>query len=339
MQSSNTSIEPRYDVVTLGETMIRLTPLAMQRLEMAHSVSMHVGGSESNTAVGLSRLGLKVVWLSRLTNNPLGRQIANAIQTHGVDTSHVCWTDHDRVGLYFLEEAKLPRGSRVIYDRRDSAMARMQPSDLPIDLLQPRVTRAFHTTGISLGLGKPCSDTVLHAMQTAKQSGLLVSFDVNYRMLLWDRDTALQLCESAMDLSDVIFIAIRDAKLFYAPNNDSIKPEELLMLLTKRFPRAVVVMTVGDQGAWAATKDFVQHHSAYKADPVERLGGGDAFSAGFLSKFVLNPDRSQSSLNACLQIGCAVAALKYTIPGDFPIVEKAEVQRLIASDQAQTIRR
>jgi 2-dehydro-3-deoxygluconokinase len=243
------------------------------------------------------------------------------------------------VGLYFLEEAKLPRGSRVIYDRRGSAMANMNHIDLPSSLFQPGAMRAFHTTGISLGLGTPCSETVMQAMRLAKQAGSLVSFDVNYRALLWDRETALELCETAMELADLIFLPIRDARLFYSPNNGSASPKELLKLLTQRFPDAVVVMTVGADGAWAATNELCIHQSAYQTDTVERLGGGDAFSAGFLSRFVPNPDRSQTVLRKCLQTGCAVAALKYTIPGDFPIVEKAEVERLISSEQSQSIHR
>ncbi len=107
----------RYDVITLGETMLRFTPPQLKRLEQTTGFDIEVGGTESNTAVGLARLGLNVAWLSRLTDNPLGRIIEQAIAKNGVDTSHIIWTDQDRVGLYFLEEGRIPRGSRVIYDR------------------------------------------------------------------------------------------------------------------------------------------------------------------------------------------------------------------------------
>ncbi len=93
-----------YDVLTLGETMLRFTPPARNRLEQTDHLQVHVGGSESNTAVGLARLGLKTAWLSRLPSTALGRMVSGELNKFGVDTSHVIWTDSDRVGLYFLEE-------------------------------------------------------------------------------------------------------------------------------------------------------------------------------------------------------------------------------------------
>ncbi len=126
-----------YDVITLGETMLRLSPPEPLRIEQASHYEMHVGGSESNVAVGLARLGLRVAWLSRLTDNALGHTIENAIRAYGVDTSHIVWTNEDRVGLYFYEPGGAPRSGKVIYDRAGSAASRIQPTDLPAQLLAP----------------------------------------------------------------------------------------------------------------------------------------------------------------------------------------------------------
>src|SRR4051812_14873032 len=123
-------MQNKFDVVTLGETMLRLTPPLMKRLEQATTLDIAIGGSEYNTSVGLARLGLKVSWISRLTSNGLGSLIANTLRGYGVDTSFVSWTDQDRIGLYFLEEGLAPRGSTVVYDRANSALSRMQPDDL-----------------------------------------------------------------------------------------------------------------------------------------------------------------------------------------------------------------
>jgi 2-dehydro-3-deoxygluconokinase len=174
-----------YDVVTLGETMLRFTPPALRRLEQTHDFELHVGGSESNTSVGLARLGLKVAWLSRLTDNALGHIVARTIASHGADTSQVVWTPEDRVGLYFLEEGKAPRGSQVIYDRKDSAVSKMQPSDLPIYLFTQGNAKLFHTTGITLALSESAKATATKALELAKNAGWRVSFDVNYRAKLW----------------------------------------------------------------------------------------------------------------------------------------------------------
>lgn len=170
-----------YDVVTLGETMLRLTPPNLRRLEQATTLDIEVGGTESNVAIGLSRLGLKVAWLSRLTDNPLGRLITSRITAHGVDTTHVCWTAADRVGVLFYEMGKAPRGSQVLYDRRYSAVSRMQAADLPQDLFCPDGARLLHTTGITLALGQALTDTAHHALRLAKAAGWMVSFDMNYR--------------------------------------------------------------------------------------------------------------------------------------------------------------
>src|SRR5438046_5507038 len=120
-----------YDVVTFGEAMIRLSPPNLRRLEQARSLDVQVGGAELNTAVAAARLGRSAAWVSRLTNNPLGRLIANKAREAGVSTDHVVWTDDDRVGLYFLEFGAAPRASSVLYDRKGSAIATLKPGVVP----------------------------------------------------------------------------------------------------------------------------------------------------------------------------------------------------------------
>src|SRR5271170_6974714 len=115
------------DVVTFGEAMIRLSPPNFRRLEQARSLDVQVGGAELNTAVGLARLGRRSAWVSRLTDNPLGRLIANQARAAGVSTEHVVWTNEDRVGLYFLEFGAAPRASSVLYDRKGAAIVGIKP--------------------------------------------------------------------------------------------------------------------------------------------------------------------------------------------------------------------
>src|SRR5437870_4859330 len=120
-----------FDVITFGEAMIRLSPPNFLRLEQARSLDLRVGGAELNTAVGLARLGHSAAWVSRLTNNPLGRLIANHGREAGVSTEHVVWTNDDRVGLYFLEFGAAPRASSVLYDRKNAAIAGIKPGMVP----------------------------------------------------------------------------------------------------------------------------------------------------------------------------------------------------------------
>ena len=312
-----------YDVVTLGETMLRFTPPALRRLEQTLEFELHVGGSESNTAVGLARLGFNVAWLSRLTDNALGHVIARTIASHGVDTSHVAWTPEDRVGLYFLEEGKAPRGSQVIYDRKDSAMAKMQPNDLPVDVFQQGNAKLFHTTGITLAISKSAKATATKALELAKNAGWRVSFDVNYRSKLWTPKEARTGCEAFMRQADILFIPLRDAKIIFELDEGS-SPESVLGFLAKRFPKAVIAMTMSAKGAMTFFSGNVYQQDAFKAEEVGRLGGGDAFSAGFLYGYLTFND-----VALALRWGAAVAALKYSITGDFPLIEKREAEALI----------
>jgi 2-dehydro-3-deoxygluconokinase len=315
-----------YDVVTFGETMIRLSPPSNERLEQATQMEVHVGGSESNTAVGLSRLGIKVAWVSRLTDNALGRMIAGTLKRYDVDTSHVVWTPEDRVGTYYFEAAPPPRGSRVIYDRRGSAMANIKPADFDQRIFETQAQGIFHTTGITLGISQSSAQTALHAARLAKQAAWKVSFDVNYRSGLWNAKEAIDVCDPLMQLADIIFLPIRDARLLF-DLDDSKDAEACARTVQSRYPHAVVVITLGKDGAIAVSDEHICHQSAFETQPVERLGGGDAFSAGFLARYVRD-----GSIEECLRYGCAVAALKYTIRGDWPLIEIAEVERLLSSN-------
>ncbi len=307
--------------------MLRLTPPHHQLLEQAAQLDVHIGGSESNTAVGLARLGLSVCWLSRLPANPIGRMIANEIGRYGVDTGHVVWTDAGRAGLYFLEDGLEPRGRQVLYDRADSATSHMQPADLPTDLFQPDSARLFHTTGIMPGISPSAADTARHAVQLAKQAGWQVSFDVNYRAKLWDTEAARNTCEPLMQAADIIFIAQVDAQRLYAVSDDA---EIALSQLTARFPQATLVMTLGAKGAAAssATGDNA-YQPVFPAATIGRVGGGDAFSAGFLFAHLHLPAHTPDRLALCLKYGAAAAALKYSIPGDMPLIDRQSVLRLV----------
>lgn len=319
----------RYDVVTLGETMLRLTPPHLQRLEQARHLDIEVGGTESNVAVGLARLGLKVLWLSRLTANPLGRLIVHTIAGQGVDTSRVVWTADDRVGLLFFEEGRPPRASQVIYDRRQSAISQMRPEELPADLFHPDGARLLHLTGITLALGPAVAATVQHALRLARSAGWLVSFDVNYRQQLWSPEAAVQACEAVARAADILFVPRGDACTLYGFDTGT-EADHLLHLLRKRYPQTTIVMTLGAEGALASEpQGRLLRQPAFPAQEIGRLGGGDAFAAGFLFRYLTVPE-TDNRLAQALQWGTALAALKYSMLGDMPLIDRHEVETLIA---------
>lgn len=312
----------RYDVLTFGESMLRLTPPGFLRIEQTQSFDIWVGGTESNTAVGLARLGMKVAWLSRLPRSPLGRYISNRIAQYGVDVSQVVWADDERLGIYFHEKAQDPRASEIIYDRRDSAISRMQPQDLPKGLFQAGVSQLFHVTGITLAISDTARDTAHEALRRAKAAGWRLSFDTNYRSKLWSGAGAAAGCDRAMSLADVIFCPLGDYQVMYGASG----ADDALEALAARYSNTLIVMTLGVDGALARNPagDTIRQ-PAILAGEVGRIGGGDAFAAGFLYAWLRQDDVAEA-----LKWGVAMSALKYTIPGDLPLVDREEVAALAA---------
>jgi 2-dehydro-3-deoxygluconokinase len=318
-----------YDVVTMGETMIRLTPPDHQRIEQAARFEAHIGGSESNTAVGLARLGLRTAWLSRLTENPLGRLIAGTLTRYGVDTSHVVWTRQDRVGTYYYEPEIAPRPAQVVYDRAGSAFAHMQPDDIPAELFVPDTARLLHITGITVAAGVGAA--AAHAVEGARAAGWRFSFDVNHRARLMDAATARAHYEPFAAAAHVLFIAEGDARAIYDIVDD---PAQVLDRLADLYPRALIVLTRGAYGAAARTPDgAIWTQDAFPSSGVDRLGRGDAFSAGFLYGYLHDMDAAR-----CLRWGAAMGALKFTIPGDLPLVDAAHVRALVEGNAASHFR-
>ncbi len=310
----------KYDVVTFGETMMRLTPPGFLRIEQTRAFDIWVGGTESNTAVGLARLGLKAAWLSRLPSSPLGRYISNRIQQYGVDVSHVIWASDERLGIYFHEKAQPPRASQIIYDRKDSAMSRMRPSDLPDGLFEAGVSRLFHVTGITLAISETAMAAVHEASRRAKAAGWLLGFDTNYRGKLWSGAEAAAGCDETMSMADIIFCPLSDFRVMYGDET----AEGALKYLAARYPNALVVMTLGKDGALAGTAAGENwQQPAILAGEVGRIGGGDAFAAGFLYAYLRFDD-----VALALKWAVAMSAHKYTIPGDLPLVDYDEVAAL-----------
>lgn len=319
-----------WDVITLGETMLRLTPPGFDRFEQSSSVEVHVGGSESNTAVGLARLGHRVCWLSRLTENPLGKLISNTIAAQGVDVSQVVWTQQDRVGTYYLERGQTPRNSEVFYDRADSAMSHMTVQDLPLEILACGRSKLFHTTGITLGISPSAATTAEAAARYAQQAGWQVSFDVNYRSRLWTPAAAAEACDRFIEFADLVLLPRRDAAKLFGVADSNV--QQICERLHIRWTGRTIVLTLGAEGAAAIdSAGNYYFQPAYPAIEVERLGGGDAFAAGFLSAQLHGWTMTES-----LRWGAAAAAIKYTLPGDLPLFDRAAVQSLARSSASKS---
>jgi 2-dehydro-3-deoxygluconokinase len=282
--------------------------------------------------VGLARLGHSVAWLSRLTNNAFGRKIAGSIARHGVDTQHIVWTDQDRIGVYYYEEGSPPRNNRVLYDRAGSSFSRFTAAEIPESLFVSGRSNYLHVTGISLGLGETTRQLIRQCMVAAKAADWKISLDVNYRAKLWTTTEAREVCEELFGLADVIFLPIRDAKLIWKVAYDSAELDQspgevsarVALTMSQYAPTSCIVMTLGQLGACACEQGSFAFSKTTAVPEIGRLGGGDAFSAGFLSGRLRG-----NTLEGALRWGNAAAQLKYSIPGDIPFFELSEVQAIV----------
>ena len=175
-----------------------------------------MGGGELNVAVGVARLGLTSAWVSRLPQNSLGRLAQNRARQAGVDTSHLVWTSdaESRMGLYFLEFGAAPRPSAVLYDRRNSAISAIRPGEVDWKRVMEGA-RWFHASGITPALSDSAAAVTREALQAAKQAGLTVSYDLNYRGKLWTPDKAQAVQEPLMEYVDVLITTEEDTNVVF----------------------------------------------------------------------------------------------------------------------------
>ncbi len=317
-----------YDVVTFGEAMIRLSPPNFARLEQARSLDLRVGGAELNTAVGCARLGRKTAWVSRLTNNPLGRLIANHAREAGVCTEHVSWTRDDRVGLYFLEFGAAPRASSVLYDRKNAAIAQIKPGEIVWERVFAG-SKWFHVTGITPGLSDSAAEATKESLVAAKKSGLKTSVDLNYRVKLWTPEQAGKCMREVMKSTDVLITTEEDIeRVFGIKGNDY---EEAARKTAAEFGLKTIAITLREnplvwRNTWTAMllhEGKVLRTKTYELEIVDRLGAGDSFAAGFIHGML------DGDVQRALDFGVAASALKHTLPGDFNWITREEVEAML----------
>lgn len=308
----------RFDVTSLGETMLRLGVPTGQRLEDALTFDARPAGAESNVCAALACLGRRCSWVSRLPDNPLGHLILRRLRAADVDTSAVVLAENGRLGMYFVEFAVDPRPTRVIYDRANSAMSQMQSADVDWDTLLD--TRALHLTGITPALSDSCRELVAEAIQRAQSAGVAVSFDVNYRSRLWSPAEASAALRTLVADVDLLFCSEMDARQLFGCSGDERQVLAGLQSLTRA---SAVVVTRADAGAIALDDGAFRQQPAVASKMVDRLGAGDAFAAGVLDGWL------DGSLVKGLEQGVALAALALSQVGDMLVTSRAELAAML----------
>ena len=294
-----------FDLVAFGEAMIRLSPPDFKRLEQTTTLDVSIAGAELNVAIGVSRLGLKSSWVSKLPS--LGRMIANKARELG---------------------STFPCSGKQV-----ERFSNLQPGELNWGQILKDV-KCFHVTGITPALSKSAAGVTIEALRKAKELGCIVSMDLNYRAKLWEPETAQNTLTPMMKYVNILITTSGDTRAILgleAENDD-----RLAQILLERFPLDVAAVSFREgSSVWrcrwsgiARTRDAAYQTCTYDIDIVDQVGRGDSFAAGFLYGYL-----SSSDVQMGLDYGVAFAALKHSFPGDFNWCTRQEVEALLAGNK------
>ena len=340
-------------VVTFGEIMLRLSPPGFQRFVQARSFDAIYGGGEANVAASLANYGIPVEYVTRLPAHEIGDACLSFLRQVGIGTQHVV-RGGERLGIYFLETGASQRGSKVIYDRAGSSLATIRPGMIDWNKVFADADW-FHWTGITPAVSEGAAQVCLEAVRTAKERGLTVSCDLNYRKNLWKwGQTAGDVMPELVRWCDVAVGNEEDAEKvlgIHAPEADvlagKVDAASYVLVcneLAQRFPnlQTIAITLRGSLSAshntWSAMlwrQGQVCVAPQYDiVDIVDRVGGGDSFCGGLIYGL-----RTYGDLQRALDFAVAASCLKHTILGDFNLVSVAEVEKLMGGDASGRVSR
>ncbi|UZR98944.1 sugar kinase [Chondrinema litorale] len=345
-------------VVTFGEIMLRLAPQEFLRFSQANSFDVIYGGGESNVAVSLANYGVPVEFITRLPENDLGKCAMMEMRKRGVKTDNIVWGG-ERLGIYFLETGAVSRGSKVVYDRANSAMSEIKPGMVDWEKVFDGATW-FHWTGITPAISQSAADACLEAVIIASEMGLTVSTDLNYRAKLWkycDNKKREGIMEKLTAHCDIVLGNEEDAEMHFGikpegisvqTEGHNVKAEAFLSVcqqMMKKFPKAKKVITTlrgsisASHNSWAGVlydgKKMLETRQYQITHIVDRVGGGDSFMGGLIYGLLKYPEDDQNALDFAVAASC----LKHTIKGDANLVTVSEVEKLMGGDASGRVSR
>lgn len=337
-------------VVCFGEIMLRLAPEGYYRFVQAEKFGATFGGGEANVSVSLANYGMDAQYVTKIPNNDIGQACINSLRKFGVDTHNIV-RGGERLGIYYLEKGASQRPSKVIYDRAYSAIAMAQKSDFDWAKILEGATW-FHFTGITPALSDNCAEICLDAVKTAKQMGITVSCDLNYRKKLWSKEKAKQVMTSLAPYIDVCIANEEDASDVFgikAENtditggklsHDGYKSVAKQLVDTFGFKKVAITLRgsiSANDNNWAAMlydgNDYYLSKN-YLIHIVDRVGGGDSFGGGLI--YALSNNFAPQD---AIEFAVAASCLKHTIEGDYNMVSVDEVLKLAQGDGSGRVQR
>ena len=340
-------------IVTLGEIMLRLSTPGNTRFVQSDSFDVVYGGGEANVAVSCANYGHDAYFVTKLPKHEIGQSAVNSLRKYGVKTDFIA-RGGDRVGIYYLETGASMRPSKVIYDRANSAIAEADPCDFDFDAIMEGADW-FHWSGITPAISDKAAELTKLACEAAKRHGVTVSVDLNFRKKLWTKEKAQSIMKPLMQYVDVCIGNEEDAELVlgFKPGDTDVTSGELELAGYKSIFEQMVekfnfeycvsslrVSRSASDNGWSAciysrdTKEFY-HSKEYSIHPiVDRVGGGDSFAGGVICGML-----DGKNFKDALEYGVAASALKHTIPGDFNLVSRKEVETLAGGDASGRVQR
>ncbi len=340
-------------VITMGEIMLRLSTPGHEKFIQADEFDVCYGGGEANVAVSLANYGHDASFVTKVPDNPIGECAVAALRKHNVDTKFIA-KGGERLGIYFLETGAAMRASNVVYDRAHSSISTAVAEDFDFDAI---FTGAdwFHFTGITPAVSDAAAELTETALKAAKKHGVKVSVDLNFRKKLWSSEKAQKIMTNLMQYVDVCIGNEEDAEkvLGFKPGNTDVTSgdlelagyEDIFKQMVERFNFEYVISSLrvshsASDNGWSAciysrdTKEFY-HSKEYRVAPiVDRVGGGDSFAGGTICGFL-----DGKNFKDALEFGVAASALKHTIPGDFNLVSRKDVENLVGGDGSGRVQR
>ena len=337
-------------VVTFGELMLRLAPENYLRFVQSDKYEATFGGAEANVAVSLANYGVDAAFVSKLPAHEIGQAAVNSLRKFGVETSKIV-RGGNRVGIYYCEKGASQRPSKVIYDRAYSAIATASVNDFDWDKIFEGVTW-FHFTGITPALSDECAAITLEACKKAKEKGITISCDLNFRKKLWSKEKAGEIMSNVCLYVDYCIANEEDAKDVFGieADNTDINTGRLdrngyisvAKKLTEKFGFKGVAITLreslsANDNNWSGmlyANGEAHFSKKYAMHIVDRVGGGDSFGGGLIYSLLNDYDAQKA-----IEFAVAASCLKHSIEGDYNMVSVPEVEALANGNASGRVQR
>lgn len=309
-------------LLTFGETPLRFVPADGSQLHTAREMRVHADGTESNAAAAAAAMGGEGIWVSKLPDTPLGRRVVSELRGQGVDAA-VTWADGRRQGLRFEEAGVRPREGTTLQDRSGSAMAAVEPDDLPMDEL--RAADAVFTGASTLALSGKAADTATAVFEATQGTAITSAADLDRQPGLCSTADARAALDRLSGGLDVLVASEADAAAVLDASGGA---RELVTAVAAEYDLEVVVITRSERGALAMHDtpgtNVVHERTAVETETVDPAGGHAAFVGAFLQRLV-----DGANVADALSYGVAAGALVRTVPGPYLTVDRAELDRVV----------